>query len=96
MRTVHAKDYVSLYVVDADASVRDALCRLATSAGLQARSFASVEQFVTQSSADWGGCVLLDSSLLGEAARVNAERCGRGLDRPVIMMCASDSAAGGA
>lgn len=51
-----------VYVVDNDASVRDALCRLATSAGFDARPFSDLHQFMAQSIVGSTGCVLLDAS----------------------------------
>jgi FixJ family two-component response regulator len=81
-----------LYVIEADAAVRDAMCRLATSLGIRALAFASVEQFVEQSSPDVGGCVLLDSSILGEAGRITVKV----RDWPVIVMCGNDSRAAAA
>jgi FixJ family two-component response regulator len=82
-----------LYIVDADASVRDALCRLATSVAIEVRSFATAEDFVAQASPDAGGCVLLDSSLLAAASRLVQKGRPHVLDWPVIVMCASDSEA---
>jgi FixJ family two-component response regulator len=81
-----------LHIVEADASVRDALFRLATSVGLRAQSFASVEQFVAQSASEDGGCVLLDSSLLSAAACRTAQVRGW----PVIVLSADDSEASAA
>ncbi|MFO1392867.1 MAG: hypothetical protein U1F09_03765 [Steroidobacteraceae bacterium] len=78
-----------LYIIEADAAVRDALCRLATSLGIKALSFASVEQFVGWSPPDDVGCVLLDSSFLGAAACLKAQA----REWPVIVMCASDCSA---
>jgi len=78
-----------LYIVDTDTSVREALSRLATSAGFQSRPFASVEQFVAQFSANAKGCVLLDSSLLRGGKEAIATMRGRGIEWPVIVLCAS-------
>jgi two-component system, LuxR family, response regulator FixJ len=89
---MRARTNAVLYIVEADASVRDALCRLANSVGFKAQSFASVEQYVAQSSSEDGGCVLLDSSLLGAAACLTAQ----GRDLPVIVMSAGGSDASAA
>jgi FixJ family two-component response regulator len=86
---MHGAAKAVLYIVERDASVRDALCRLASSLDMRAQSFASVEQFVAQSSPDDEACVLLDSSLLGVAAC----RTAQARDWPVIVMCGSDSKA---
>jgi FixJ family two-component response regulator len=78
-----------LYIIDADASVREGLCRLAASAGFGAKPFASIEQFVTQSSRNGKGCVLLDSSLLHVGKQFKATMRSRGIEWPVIVLCAS-------
>lgn len=77
-----------LCIVDADASVREALCRLVATRGFRARSFESIEQFVTDPGPTGRGCVLLDSSLVrsGVAVRQSMHRRRRGW--PVIMLCA--------
>lgn len=85
---------VVLCIVDADASVRQALCRLASTGGFRARAFASVEQFVTEPEPEGKGCVLLDSSLVpsGSALRETMRR--RLPEWPVIMLCAGSDEAG--
>jgi FixJ family two-component response regulator len=77
-----------LCIVDADASVREAICRLALAGGFRARAFTSIEQFVTELEPNGKGCVLLDSSLVrsGSTPREMMRRCS--LDWPVIMLCA--------
>jgi FixJ family two-component response regulator len=83
-----------LYIVDADASVCQALCRLTAACGFRSRAFASIEQFVTELEPDGNGCVLLDSSLIrsGSALRETMRR--RHLEWPVIVLCAgADEAA---
>lgn len=49
-----------VYIVDGDASVREALSRLMDSAGLQPRPCESVTQFLAQASGMRVACVLLD------------------------------------
>jgi FixJ family two-component response regulator len=83
-----------LYIVEADASVRQALCRLASTGGFQARAFANIEEFVTELEPRGKGCLLLDSSLVrsGSALRETLRR--RYPEWPVIMLCAgADEAA---
>jgi FixJ family two-component response regulator len=80
---------VVLYVIDEDASVRDALCRLAVSAGFEARPFTSISQFAMLATPQGRGCVLLDSSQLAarrSTARTPAAWHG---DLPVIVLCGS-------
>jgi len=65
MRTARGgEEHLLLCIVDADVSVREALCRLASAAGFRPQPFASVEQFMAHSSPNGKGCVLLDSSML--------------------------------
>ena len=84
-----AKDAI-LYVIDADASAREALCRLAVAARFGTKGFASIETFVEESWPHAGGCVLLDSSLLHVGGQFRSTMRRRGLDWPVIVLCASD------
>src|SRR5262245_19575188 len=77
-----------LYIVDADASVREALCRLASTGGFRARAFESIEQFVTELEPDGKGCVLLDSSLVRGGGTLRETMRRRYPEWPVIMLCA--------
>jgi FixJ family two-component response regulator len=52
-----------VFVVDDDASVREALQRLVRSAGLRVEAFASAEEFLHRAPADAPSCVLLDLRL---------------------------------
>jgi len=52
-----------VFVVDDDASVREALERLVRSAGLRVEAFASAEEFLTRPRADAPSCLLLDVQL---------------------------------
>jgi FixJ family two-component response regulator len=54
-----------IYIVDDEASMRDAYARLLRAAGMQSRTFASVEEFL---SAKWSGdnaCVVADVRMPG-------------------------------
>lgn len=82
-----------LHIVDADASVRSGLFRLAISAGFEVHTYASLEQFLGCMSAEAGGCVLLDSSLLDGGVELASTLRERGIDWPVIVLCAGDDAA---
>jgi FixJ family two-component response regulator len=81
-----------LCIVDADASVRQALCRLAAAGGFRARAFASIEQLVTELEPCGNGCLLIDSALVrsGSALRETMRR--RYPDWPVIMLWAGADA----
>ncbi len=52
-----------VFVVDDDASVREALARLVRSAGLKVEAFASAEAFLRRPRADAPSCLLLDVQL---------------------------------
>ena len=77
-----------LYVVETDASVREALCRLTDAGGLRTRAFASLEQFLAELDSDGRGCVLLDATLVGDGCTIRDAMRRRRLDWPVIVICA--------
>jgi len=52
-----------VFVVDDDASVREALARLIRSAGLRVEAFASAEEFLIRPRADAPSCLVLDVQL---------------------------------
>jgi FixJ family two-component response regulator len=58
---VHAEAIV--FVVDDDASVREALARLIRSAGLRVEAFASAEEFLNRPRPDAPSCLVLDVQL---------------------------------
>jgi len=49
-----------VYVVDADAAVREGLSRLVDSAGLEAKPYEGLEEFLLQVPEGHGACALLD------------------------------------
>ena len=57
-----------VYVVEADAGVRDGLCRLLRSAGLDTRPFGAIEELSTAPEPSESGCILLDISAPAAAA----------------------------
>lgn len=82
--TDHARPM--LHVVDADASVRDGLCRLAHAAGFEAHAHPSVAGFLASVRPHPNACVLLDTSLLqaGESMRSAMRKVG--VASPIIML----------
>jgi FixJ family two-component response regulator len=54
-----------VFVIDDDASVRDALADLLRSVGLGVQSFASTQEFVQSNRPDAPGCIVLDVRLPG-------------------------------
>lgn len=78
-----------VYLVDDDASIRDAVCTVLELSGVAADSFASGEEFLDQVRADWSGCVLLDFKLTGiDGLQVQQELLQRRIDLPVVVMTA--------
>ncbi|GIK86551.1 MAG: hypothetical protein BroJett026_20320 [Betaproteobacteria bacterium] len=82
---------VVLYVVDEDASVRDALCRLATSAGFEAHPYACLDALVVGETDPCRRCVLLDAAQL--ATRAPAATRKQEDEVPVIVLCAGNDEA---
>jgi len=70
-----------VFVIDDDASVRDAISSLIRSVGLRAEVFASVSQFLAQKRSSTSSCLILDVRLPGvsglefqsELSKANAE-----------------------
>ncbi len=80
----------TILIVDDDASLRKSLRRLVRSAGYEARTFSSGQEFL--SSGCTTGCLVLDVRMGGmtgfEVCRAVHDR---GMDLPVVMMSAQDS-----
>jgi FixJ family two-component response regulator len=55
----------TVFIVDDEASVRKALCRLLDSAGFATASFASAAEFLAEHDPAQPGCLLLDLSMPG-------------------------------
>lgn len=56
-----------VYVVDDDASIRDALSNLLRSAGMRVETFASTAEFLQRSKTDGASCLVLDVRLQGSS-----------------------------
>ncbi|KII27590.1 chemotaxis protein CheY [Pseudomonas fluorescens] len=56
-----------VYVVDDDASIRDALSNLLRSAGIRVETFASTAEFLRQPKTDSANCLVLDVRLQGNS-----------------------------
>ena len=80
-------DNATVFIVDDDAVVRDALKLLMESVGLQVVAFASAQEYLDQFDADQAGCLILDVRMPGISgldlqARLAAER----IHPPVIII----------
>lgn len=83
---MHRND-MTIYIVDDDASVRDALAIMLSVRGYRTASFADAASFLGAYRAHWCGCLLLDLRMpemdgLALQARLNAIGC----DMPVIVI----------
>ena len=76
-----------IFVVDDDASMREALQRLLRSVGLQVTTFASAHEFLHHRSADVPGCLVLDVRLPGlSGLDLQHELATAQLDLPIIFI----------
>lgn len=77
----------TIYVVDDDAAVRDALEALLGSVGLPVMSFASAEDFLGKAKASMRGCLLLDVRMPGIGGlELQPKLQERGVRLPVIFV----------
>ncbi|MEI7052092.1 response regulator transcription factor [Pseudomonas koreensis] len=76
-----------VYVVDDDASMRQALDGLLRSIGLQVQTFETSRDFLTSARRDAPGCLVLDVRLRGESGLIVQEQMEKnGLRIPVVFM----------
>jgi len=79
----------TVFVVDDDAAIRDALSLLISLKGLRTAVFATAEDFLSTYCSDWRGCLLTDLQMPGiqglELQRTLAER---GVQLPVVVLTA--------
>ncbi len=83
----------SVAVVDDDAAVRKALCRLLRSAGFAVTTFESAEEFLDRGLGDPANCLVLDIHLGGMSGfDLHDELVRAGSTIPVIFITAHDDA----
>lgn len=75
-----------VFVVDADASVRDALGALIRAAGWEARTCASAEEFLQQGRASTVSCLLVELDLPGSSGLELQRLVAARTDLPIIFM----------
>ena len=76
-----------VFVVDDDASMRDAISRLLNAVGLAVQTFASARAFFNRRLPDVPGCVVLDVRLPGlSGLDVQREMVERGIHVPVVFI----------
>ena len=80
-----------VYVIDDDESVRKALKRLLRSADLDAETFSSAEEFLSDSREGQNACILIDIRMPGLTGFDLQKRLlSQGVRIPVIVISASD------
>ncbi len=82
-----AENQSTVFVVDDDSSVRKSLIGLIESVRLQAKAFASAQEFLDSYSPSEAGCLILDVRMPGMSGLELQERLGElGIDIPIIML----------
>jgi len=76
-----------VFVIDDDASMRDAISRLLNAVGLTVQTFASAREFLNGKLPDVAGCVVLDVRLPGlSGLDLQREMVQRGIHIPVVFI----------
>lgn len=79
----------TVFIVDDDAAVRDALALLCDSDGLPAETFDSAEAFLAACHADWRGCIVLDVRMPDmKGPELQDELARRNISLPIIFLTA--------
>jgi FixJ family two-component response regulator len=79
----------TVYIVDDDASVRDALSLLLSLRGHATATFASAEDFLAAAQPQWRGCAVIDIRMPGmDGLALQAEMLRRAMRLPVIVISA--------
>ncbi len=77
----------TVFVVDDDPGVREAVAALVRSAGLDAQAFASAQEFLSRAPKDVPGCLVLDVRLPGlSGLDLQARMAELGLDIPIVFI----------
>lgn len=79
----------TVFVVDDDAAIRDALSLLISLHGLRAQVFASADGFLNTYRSEWRGCILVDLQMPGMSGlELQAELKARAIGLPVVVLTA--------
>lgn len=82
----------TIFIIDDDASVRRALCRVMTSAGLECQSFDSAEEFMATPHPAVGGCIVADMTMPGMSGLdLKPLLDAAGISYPLILLTAHDN-----
>ncbi len=83
---------ILIYLVDDDASVREALTMLLMSANMEIQAFAAAEDLLKCKLREEKACLISDIKLKGlDGLELQRQLTERGIDIPVIFLTASDS-----
>lgn len=78
---------LTVFIVDDEEASRDSLRELMSSVSLNARVFASAQEFLESYDPEWCGCLLLDVRMPGMSGlRLQEELNLRGIDLPIIFV----------
>ncbi|KKZ84060.1 DNA-binding response regulator [Rhizobium phaseoli] len=78
-----------VYIIDDDASVREGLCDLLRSVGLEVLTFASSQEFLDSKRPDVPGCIILDVRLPGRSGlEFQSMLTSLGIELPIIFISA--------
>ena len=87
-------EHGTVFLIDDDPSVRDALTLLLSLKGLRTQPFASAESFIETYRPEWQGCVLTDLRMPGMTGlELQAVLRERRIEVPVVVLTAHASAA---
>ncbi len=76
-----------IYIVDSDSSVRRAMKRLLQASHMQARTFATPEEFLASTFQEQNACLIVDVNGLGDSGlELQKTLAARGAELPIIFM----------
>jgi FixJ family two-component response regulator len=76
-----------VFVIDDDASMRNAISRLLGAVGIDVKTFSSAQEFLNTDLADLPGCLVLDVRLPGlSGLELQKEMAARGIHYPIIFV----------
>ena len=79
----------TVFLIDDDAGVRDALTLLLSLKGIRTQPFANADSFIATYRAEWPGCVLTDLRMPGMSGlELQTAMRERGLEVPVVVLTA--------
>jgi FixJ family two-component response regulator len=81
-----------IFVIDDDVSVRRALCRVMSSAGLEWEAFESAEEFLAKAHPAMAGCIVADMTMPGMSGlELKRLLAASGNHLPLILLTAHDN-----